>query len=157
MHLMHGDWLNKQFLKSGKTKSGLAALLGIPAPRINDIINDKRKIQLNEVSGIAQYFNLTEEEVLELVMGNLSMAAENQSEFLSSGSKISKTDDLSDLAFDSYEIVREVLNNEYNSNPPADKIKEIAKAVIDAARKMNKNKVTPNLARYVIETEYQDI
>ena len=41
--------------KRGKTQDGLAKALGISQPRISEILNGKRRIQLTEIPKIAEY------------------------------------------------------------------------------------------------------
>lgn len=69
---MRNEWLAKrldELQPSGKSRSGLAAALGIPPSRISEIINGGRKVQAAEIKPLASYLEWPEATVLAYVVG----------------------------------------------------------------------------------------
>lgn len=74
---MADHWIEKRLSRlDKKNKSGLARALGIPAPRISEVISGKRRIQPDEVAPAAAYLEMTNTDVLRQV--SKSTASEEQ-------------------------------------------------------------------------------
>ena len=55
-----GEILREEFLKPlGLSASALAVALRVPAPRINDVVREKRSISIDTALRLARYFNTT--------------------------------------------------------------------------------------------------
>lgn len=67
-------WLEERLaaLRSqGKTKAGLAAALGLPGPRVHEMIRGERRIQAAEIAPMARYLQMDEATILRLEGGDL--------------------------------------------------------------------------------------
>lgn len=60
-------WIEKRLQERAKTKSGLAKALGIPRPRVSEIVRGKRRIQQNELRAVAKYLEWIESQVLDQI------------------------------------------------------------------------------------------
>lgn len=83
------EWLEHRLLEIGKKKSELARFLGIPAPRVSEIISGKREIQSDEIAPLAIFLNWTIEQL---------MRAESGFSTISTGKATDITSPLVDIA-----------------------------------------------------------
>ncbi len=67
------EWLAQRLAELGKKKSELARHLGIPAPRISEILNGKREIQSDELAPLASFLNWTIEQLIRAESGFSTM------------------------------------------------------------------------------------
>ena len=51
----------------GRTQSGLVRALGLPHPRIYEIIRGSRRVQVDELSKLASYLEMTEQRLVSLL------------------------------------------------------------------------------------------
>lgn len=61
---MAHEWIEKRLEELKKTKTGLAAALGVAPPRINEIVGGGRKVQVEELHILAHYLQLSTIEVV---------------------------------------------------------------------------------------------
>jgi antitoxin HigA-1 len=55
-----GEIIREEYLKPlGMSVSALATALRVPAPRINDVVREKRAISIDTALRLARYFNTT--------------------------------------------------------------------------------------------------
>ena len=81
-----GEILREEFLAAiGMTAHALAMALHVPAPRINDIVRERRAVTPDTALRLARYFNTTPQFWLNLQSSFDLKQAENES-----GSRISK-------------------------------------------------------------------
>ena len=71
------EWIESRLKDIGKSKSGLADLLGVSPARVTEILKGERKIQLSELPAIARYLGVSTDQVLKEVLGPFDKAAEH--------------------------------------------------------------------------------
>lgn len=62
-----GAWIKaliRDLRCKGKNQNGLAEMLGLPQPRISEIIHGKRQVQVTELLPMAAYLEVTLEELV---------------------------------------------------------------------------------------------
>lgn len=64
------EWIAERLRALGRTQSELAQHMGVPAPRISDILNGGRRVQLDELKPLAEFLDLS----TEMVTGHLGNA-----------------------------------------------------------------------------------
>ncbi len=56
---MSNEWIRKGLERPGKTQVGLAKALGIAPQRVQDIVKDRRRVQVAEIEPAARYLGVT--------------------------------------------------------------------------------------------------
>lgn len=64
MHFMKRDWIKDRLSDLKKTQVGLAKALGVPHPRISEMIKGDRALKLTEAPHFAEYMAMSIEEVM---------------------------------------------------------------------------------------------
>lgn len=67
---MRQDWIADRLDEIGKTSAALAEEIGLPAPRVSDIIRGKRQVKLTEVHALASALEISVLEAVERLAGN---------------------------------------------------------------------------------------
>ncbi|MEI7876246.1 MAG: S24 family peptidase [Alphaproteobacteria bacterium] len=63
------DWLKQHLERVGKTPTDLARWLGIPPPRVYEMLKGKRRLQQDEIDKTAQLFGISVSRVLAMIAG----------------------------------------------------------------------------------------
>jgi len=63
-------WIKDRLKELGKTQVGLAAALGLPHTRINEMIKGKRELQTREISTFAKFLEMSEQGVISAFSGS---------------------------------------------------------------------------------------
>lgn len=53
------EWIECGLRRPGKSRAGLAAALGLPTPRVTEILGGRRRVQLEELPRIAEYLGIS--------------------------------------------------------------------------------------------------
>ncbi|MBE7637051.1 helix-turn-helix domain-containing protein [Sneathiella sp. P13V-1] len=61
---MRRDWIEERLKKINRRKSDLGKALSLPPSRVSEIINGRRRIQSNEISKLAKFLLLNQDEVI---------------------------------------------------------------------------------------------
>jgi SOS-response transcriptional repressor LexA len=69
MRNARNDWLRERIKDLGKTGQGLANALGVNKARVSEIIGGRRGVKAEEVTTIAAYLEMTEQEVIARLSG----------------------------------------------------------------------------------------
>ncbi len=74
-----GEIIKEEYLKPlGMSASALATALRVPAPRINDVVREKRSISIDTALRLSRYFNTTAQFWMNLQTNyDLKMAQKN--------------------------------------------------------------------------------
>jgi plasmid maintenance system antidote protein VapI len=70
------EWIAEHLKQIGKTQAGLASQLGISRPAVNEIISGKRKVQATEIDPMADFLELSTEQLLILLDGKKGAGAQ---------------------------------------------------------------------------------
>ena len=64
---MRRDWIEERLKKIKRRKSDLGKALSLPPSRVSEIINGRRRIQSSEISKLANFLLLNQDEVIHLI------------------------------------------------------------------------------------------
>jgi transcriptional regulator with XRE-family HTH domain len=67
--MMRGEWISNRLRTLGKKKIDFADAIGVPPPRVSDIINGKRIIKGPEISKAANFLECSTEELISALYG----------------------------------------------------------------------------------------
>lgn len=70
--MTQGEWLSSRLRALGKKKIDFGAALGVPPPRVTDIINGKRILKGAEISKAADFLECSPEELVSALYGYVS-------------------------------------------------------------------------------------
>lgn len=66
---MTNDWIERRLAELGKNKSGLAKALGLPNPRVSEILSGIRQIQVKEIPALSRFLEMDGGELLLALTG----------------------------------------------------------------------------------------
>ena len=65
--VMGTSWIENRLAERGKSKTALGKALGLPPPRVTELLNGKRQIQLDELMPMAKFLEMPVAAVMEIV------------------------------------------------------------------------------------------